>query len=82
MRRWQLKGLNSNGLGWSIGYPRPFLLDRGVDLVDGPGGSEATGGVAADAHGNLAALAGLRVARGKLARFRAASMVPRSRAIQ
>lgn len=28
-----------------------FLLDRGFDLVDGPGGSETAGGVAADAHG-------------------------------
>lgn len=59
-----------------------FLLDRGVDLVDGPGGSEAAGGVAADAHGDFVALACLRVTQGKLARFRAASMVPRSRAIQ
>ena len=42
-----------------------FLLDRGVDLVDGPGGSETAGGVAANAHGNLAALAGLRVAQGE-----------------
>lgn len=42
-----------------------FLLDRGFDLVDGPGGSETAGGVAADAHGNLAALAGLRVAQGE-----------------
>lgn len=40
-----------------------FLLDRGFDLVDGPGGSEAAGGVAANAHDNLAALAGLRVAQ-------------------
>ena len=40
-------------------------LGRGVDLVDGPGGSETAGGVAADAHGNLAALAGLRVAQGE-----------------
>ena len=59
-----------------------FLLDRGVDLVDGPGGSEAAGGVAADAHGDFVALACLRVTQGELARFRAASMVPRSRAIQ
>lgn len=43
-----------------------FLLDRGFDLVDGPGGSETAGGVAADAHGNLAALAGLRVAQGEV----------------
>lgn len=42
-----------------------FLLDRGFDLVDGPGGSEATGGVAANAHGDFAALAGLRVAQGE-----------------
>ena len=56
-----------------------FLLDRGVDLVDGPGGSEAAGGVAADAHGDFVALACLRVTQGEA---RAASMVPRSRAIQ
>ena len=42
-----------------------FLLDRGFDFIDGPGGSEASGGVAADAHGNLAALAGLRVTQGE-----------------
>ena len=42
-----------------------FLLDRGFDLVDGPGGSETAGGVAANAHGNLVALAGLRVAQGE-----------------
>ena len=36
-------------------------LGRGVDLVDGPGGSETAGGVAADAHGDFVALAGLRV---------------------
>ena len=42
-----------------------FLLDRGFDLVDGPGGSETAGSVAADAHGNLAALAGLRVVQGE-----------------
>ena len=42
-----------------------FLLDRGFDLVDGPGGSEASGGVAADAHGDFVALAGLRVAQGE-----------------
>ena len=35
------------------------------NLVDGPGGSEATGGVAADAHGDFVALAGLRVAQGE-----------------
>ncbi len=47
------------------GY-RPFLLlGRRLDFVDGPGGSEASGGVAADAHGDLAALAGLRVAQGE-----------------
>lgn len=40
-----------------------FLLDRGFDLVDGPGGSETAGGVAADAHGDFAAFAGLRVAQ-------------------
>lgn len=40
-------------------------LGRGVDLVDGPGGTEATGGVAADAHGDFVALAGLRVAQGE-----------------
>lgn len=40
-------------------------LGRGVDLVDGPGGSEAAGGVAADAHGDFVALAGLRVAQGE-----------------
>lgn len=43
-----------------------FLLDRGFDLVDAPGGSETAGGVAADTHGNLAALAGLRVAQGEV----------------
>ena len=33
------------------------------DHVDGPGGTEAAGGVAADAHGDFVALAGLRVAQ-------------------
>lgn len=42
-----------------------FLLDRGFDLVDGPGGSEAAGGVAANAYGDFVALAGLRVAQGE-----------------
>lgn len=42
-----------------------FLLDRGFDLVDGPGGSEAAGGVAADAHGDFVALACLRVTQGE-----------------
>lgn len=42
-----------------------MLLGRRLDFIDGPGGSEATGGIAADAHGNLAALAGLRVAQGE-----------------
>lgn len=42
-----------------------FLLGRGFDLVDGPGGSETAGGVAADAHGDFVALAGLRVAQGE-----------------
>ena len=42
-----------------------FLLDRGVDRVDGPGGSEAAGGVAADAHGDFVALACLRVTQGE-----------------
>lgn len=59
-----------------------FLLDRGFDLVDGPGGSEAAGGVAANAYGDFVAFAGLCVAQGKHARLRPASMVPRSRAIQ
>lgn len=40
-------------------------LGRGVDLVDGPGGSEAAGGVAADAHGDFVALACLRVTQGE-----------------
>ena len=40
-------------------------LGRGVDLVDGPGGSETAGGVAADAHGDFVALAGLRVTQGE-----------------
>ena len=42
-----------------------FLLDRGVDLVDGPGGSETAWGVAADAHGDFVALASLRVTQGE-----------------
>jgi len=42
-----------------------LLLGRRLDFIDGPGGSETAGGVAADAHGNLAALAGLRVAQGE-----------------
>lgn len=42
-----------------------FLLDRGFDLVDGPGGSEAAGGVAANAYGDFVAFAGLCVARGE-----------------
>lgn len=41
-----------------------FLLDRGFDLVDGPGGSEAAGGVAANAYGDFVAFAGLCVAQG------------------
>lgn len=40
-------------------------LGRGVDLVDDPGGTEATGGVVADAHSDFVALAGLRVAQGE-----------------
>ena len=39
------------------------LLLGFFDLVDGPGGAEAAGGVAADAHGHFVALAGLRVAQ-------------------
>lgn len=42
-----------------------MLLGRRFDFIDGPGGSETDGGVAADAHGNLVALAGLRVAQGE-----------------
>ena len=42
-----------------------FLLDRGFDLVDGPGGSEAAGGVAANAYGDFVAFAGLCVAQGE-----------------
>ena len=41
------------------------LLLGFFDFIDGPGGSEATGGVAADEHGNFVALAGLRVAQGE-----------------
>jgi len=41
------------------------LLLGFFDFIDDPGGSETTGGVAADAHGNLATLAGLRVAQGE-----------------
>lgn len=45
---------------------RRILLFVGFfNLVDGPGGSEASGGVAADAHGDFAALAGLRVVQGE-----------------
>lgn len=45
---------------------RRILLFVGFfNLVDGPGGSEASGGVAADAHGDFVALAGLRVAQGE-----------------
>ena len=40
-------------------------LGRGVDLVDDPGGTEAAGGVAADAHGDFVALACLRVTQGE-----------------
>ena len=40
-----------------------MLLGRCVNLVDGPGGAEAACGVAADAHGDFAAFAGLRVAQ-------------------
>lgn len=40
-------------------------LGRGIDLVDDPGGTEATGGVVADAHSDFVALAGLRVAQGE-----------------
>lgn len=42
-----------------------FLLDRGFDLVDGPGCSEAAGGVAANAYGDFVAFAGLCVAQGE-----------------
>lgn len=41
------------------------LLPGFFDFIDGPGGSETAGGVAADAHGNLVALAGLRIVQGE-----------------
>ena len=44
---------------------RVLLFVGFFNLVDGPGGSEASGGVAADAHGDFVALAGLRVAQGE-----------------
>ena len=54
-RPWMVKWLSRAGLS----------LGRGVDLVDDPGGTEATGGVVADAHSDFVALAGLRVAQGE-----------------